>query len=340
MGRLAGAARWVFVTVAFALASGSICRDAKAQQPPEPTATAAALFNEAKAMMDRGDNAQACPKLAESQAIDPQLGTMLNLALCYELVSKVASACAVWREAADAAARKVRVDREELARQRAAAICPRAPQVTVEIVDQPARGRLTVTINGDRLPHEHWGLPVAVDPGEYEVRAEGEGLEPWTAKVRIDEQQAQVVAVPVLAPLAPAASHAPGDPARPPPPLSGSDQQQSRVIGAGVWVLGGIGLAGLATSGAFGIAALSQYNTAHDGQKCVGKNCNAIGGAELMRASQYAVVSDVTLAAGLGALATGVVIWATAPKARPTSGTYVQPRVSANEWTLSIGSSW
>jgi hypothetical protein len=318
-----------------AVADGVACRTASAQEPADRTATAAGLFDEAKALMDRGNYAEACPKLAESQAVDPQLGTMMNLALCYESVGKIASACPIWREATDTATRKMRSDRAELARQHGDSTCRRAPQVAVQIAEQPRRDGLSVTIDGAPLAREQWGLPLSIDPGDHEVRAMGEGAEPWSSRFRVEEQQATVVVVPVLPPVAiPQASGR--DSA-----ASTSQQQQSRVIGTGIWVLGGTGVAALATSGAFGLAALSRLRESSDGSNCVKNNCNSIGANDRAIASRYATVSDVTLAIGIGALATSVVLWVIAPRgSRPASGAYVQPAVSQNQWSLTAGGTW
>jgi hypothetical protein len=331
-GRLASAAS---ILAAFAVAYGAACRTASAQEPADRTATAAGLFDEAKALMDRGNYADACPKLAESQAIDPQVGTMMNLALCYESVGKVASACQVWREAADAAARKMRPDRAELARQHGDSTCPRAPQVTVQIADQPQRDALSVTIDGAPLAREQWGLPAVVDAGDHEMRATGEGLQPWSSRFRVEDQQAAAVLVPILAPAASPQASVPAIVA------STGQQQQSRVIGAGVWVAAGIGAAALAASGAFGVVALSRLDESNEGRNCVQNNCNSIGASDRVVASRYATASDVSLAVGVGAIATSVVLWAIAPRAgRPTSGGYVQPAVSQNQWSLAAGGTW
>src|SRR5262245_29277651 len=67
-------------------------------------ATAIRLFEDGEKAMSEGNYGAACPKFAESQRLDPQLGTLLHLADCFEKWGKTASAWASFKEAADLAA--------------------------------------------------------------------------------------------------------------------------------------------------------------------------------------------------------------------------------------------
>src|SRR5262245_52850537 len=65
-------------------------------------ATAEALFRQGRQAMEAKSYAQACPKFAESQKLDPAAGTLMNLATCEEKLGKLASAWQHWKEAIDA----------------------------------------------------------------------------------------------------------------------------------------------------------------------------------------------------------------------------------------------
>ena len=65
----------------------------------DEAATAQALFDQATALKANEDWAGACPKFESSYRLDPALGTLLNLANCFEKLGKIASAWARWEEA-------------------------------------------------------------------------------------------------------------------------------------------------------------------------------------------------------------------------------------------------
>ena len=74
---------------------------------------AEALFKEGRTLSASGHISEACPKFEASLHLDPALGTLLNLAECYEKLGKTASAWAEYRDAiplARAAGSKVRLD--------------------------------------------------------------------------------------------------------------------------------------------------------------------------------------------------------------------------------------
>ena len=96
-------------------------------------AAAEALFDDAKKLMAAKHYAEACPKFADSQRLDPGVGTLLNLGLCYKQNGQTASAWSSYREAASLARSEGQSDREDLARQEAANLEPQLTKLVIEV---------------------------------------------------------------------------------------------------------------------------------------------------------------------------------------------------------------
>lgn len=140
---------------------------------------AQSLFDEGRVLLEQGRYAEACPKFAESQRLDPGGGTLLNLALCHELEGKTATAWVEFREALAIANRDQRKDRIDLAEKHIEALAPRLVKVVV-VVPETLRARSPdVLLDLTRLPPAAWGTPVPVDPGEHHVGVAFGGALAW-----------------------------------------------------------------------------------------------------------------------------------------------------------------
>jgi tetratricopeptide (TPR) repeat protein len=190
-----------------ALTSGSLARGA------EPS-TAEALFREGRELLARGDYAAACPKLEESQRLDPAPGTEFNLGRCYELLGRLASAWGAYADVAQVTHSFGQKERELRARERVAAIEPRLSFVLVKAASH-ADG-LHLRRDGAPMPLAQLDVEIPVDPGDHVLAAEAPGKRPWEAHFRIShEAERVVVEVPLLEPAPPEADAAS-------PPLDGA----------------------------------------------------------------------------------------------------------------------
>ena len=183
------------VAGAFTLAVAAGVSPASAQTD----ATAArALFNEARALVEKGEHAAACPKFEESMRLRPGEGTRFNLADCWEQIGRTASAWGEFLEVASSSKRTGRKDREKLARRRAEALEPKLSRLVIEVAVRESE--LTVMRDGVEVRDGTWGAAVPVDPGRHSIAARAPGKRPWFREIEISGTEPVIVEIPRLDP--------------------------------------------------------------------------------------------------------------------------------------------
>ncbi len=292
---------------------------ARAQTSSTAKVAAETLFEEGRRLMGEGKAAEACPKFAESQRLDPSPGTLLNLASCYEKIDRPATAWATYREGASVASATGRQDLLATAQRHADALFPTLPRVTLNVAS-PIDG-MTVALDGVAVGHAEWGVAVPVDPGEHTVEAKAPGFTPWSTKATIaKEAQTTSISVPALerAPEAPSPAGPAGAAAAPPPAMSpapdaGSPGNGQRIAGI---VVGAAGIAGIGVGVGFAVNAKSTYNSSLAACEPNAPNlCTPAGVNQRNDALNSGNIATVALAIGAVAVVGGVVLWLTAPHA-------------------------
>jgi tetratricopeptide (TPR) repeat protein len=176
------------------------CLAASAQSNAEPSETdrslAQSLFEQGKRLMDGGNFEHACPKLEESQRLDPRGGTLLNLALCHERQGKIATAWTDFKGALSAARRDGRQDRITAAEEHIAALEPKLPWLTLTATGV-VEGE-EIKLDGAAVGRAAWGSPVSIDPGAHELRATAPGRKPWSLALTIAIGEKRTVTIPAL----------------------------------------------------------------------------------------------------------------------------------------------
>lgn len=304
---------------------------ARAQSPAGGTdkVAAEALFEEGRKLVAAGHYADACPKFADSQRLDPSPGTLLNLANCYEKLGRSATAWATYKQAASAANAAGRNDYVATAQRHAEALAPKLAHLTITVA-QPLEG-MKVTHDGAPVERAEWGLSIPIDAGKHSIEASAPGHKTWAAGIDVTQDGAQVsVSVPALEALPVEAPPPPPPPpvgVAPPPggvvtPPPGSPEQPAstggtqRVIGV---VVGAVGVVGLGVGGAFAAIAKNRYNDSlpncHPDDPNV---CNSTGVTQRNNARDAGNVATVAASVGAAALVGGLVIWLTAPRVAPS----------------------
>jgi hypothetical protein len=161
-------------------------------------ATAArALFNEARALVEKGEHAAACPKFEESMRLRPGEGTRFNLADCWEQIGRTASAWGEFLEVASSSKRSGREDREKLARRRAEALEPKLSRLVIQVAVRESG--LSVMRDGVEVRDGTWGTAVPVDPGRHSLSARAPGKRPWFREIEVSGTEPVIVEIPRLA---------------------------------------------------------------------------------------------------------------------------------------------
>lgn len=298
---------------------------ARAQTDP---VTAQALFDDAKRLMASGHAAEACPKLAESQRLDPGVGTLLNLGDCYDQIGKPSRAWATFREAEAAAQHEGQPDRVRYAKRRVAETEAKLVRLTVDVPADARIPSLEVLRDGDTLREPLWGSAVPVDPGDHLVEARAPGYKTFESRVTATHDPIVVRVTPLehetpqaVEPPPPVALTAPpvtfeserGTPLAPPPPAPSS---AARTAG---FVTGGIGLAGVAVGALFGVLAIDRDNAARDAG-CDATTCPTSPALGLSTdAKTFALASDIAFIAGGVFIVTGIVCLLAAPRSSPAA---------------------
>jgi hypothetical protein len=223
----------VLLLVAF---TGS--RQARAQSN---AAIAQQLFLDGERLMKTDHIAEACGKFADSQRLDPAIGTLMHLAVCHEKMGKLATA---WSEFTDLAGQAQRVrqrEREDFARQHAAALDPKLQKIIIELSHPP--DGTAIKLDDALLPLGVLGTEVPLDPGDHSLEVTAPGMKPWRqAKLNMGpsavitrvqvtlEEEAPVAAKPLTVTPAPMTSAPEAD--------ATSTNTTKLIVGIGVGVLG------------------------------------------------------------------------------------------------------
>ena len=281
-------------------------------------AAAERLFRNARKALVAGNFDAACPMFEESYRLDPAPGTMLNLADCEEKRGQLARAWQHFKQLYDELPSSD--ERRAEAKVRADAVERRVPKLRITV----AAAGATVVRDGVTLDPASLGIRLPVDPGPHTIVVTATGHHERSYEVSLTEAEDKELDV------------APGEPAaRPRPPALRPDAAPPQNAGntqrtAG-WVLGGAGVAAIATGGALGIVALTKLSSAN--QACAGNICaDAAAVSKYQSAQSFALATDVTLGVGAILVGTAVILLLTASHASPSTLAHVS--------LTSIGGTW
>jgi hypothetical protein len=320
--------------LALLLAGAGTLVAGRASAQPSGEQVAEKLFNEAITLVSAGKYADACPKLEESQRLDPALGTQFNLADCYEHTGRKGSARRLFIEVADAAKAAGKAEREKTSRERASSLEAIAPRLTIVVPPSSAENRLEVTVDGAPFPAVRWNRAQPFDAGSHTVVASAPGKKPFDTKVALQDGKGVEVKIPELetepaatAPVGPAVD----DSAR----EAGNGQRRTGLI------VGGIGVVGLLVGSGAGVFSLVKHGQAKDICADYHQCPDAAGRSKWNAATDAGTVSTIAFVVGGMGVVAGGLLYFTAAKntaANPAAaGWWVTPSLGLGSAGLVAG---
>jgi hypothetical protein len=296
-------------------------------------AAAEALYREAFALAQQGKFAEACPKFAASYELDPQLGTLLDLARCHEDEGRTASAWAEYHNAVSLAQRLGKDATADEAKKRAAELKPMLSNIVVKL--DKTLPEMSVTLDGKSVPIGAMGTELPVDPGEHKILVEAPRYKDWNKTVTVPKgPHVETVRVPALVRVT-------GKGGEPVVVTTGLNDFQ--VVG---YTLGALGLVGLTIGTIFGIVATVQTNAADE--HCINTFCTQAGIDGHDRALAFAHISTIGFVVGGASLGTGIILVLTAPSPTaadveapaPSPDADPEPSAQSSGWGLSLRGTW
>lgn len=295
-------------------------------------AAAESLFQEARKLMDAKRYADACPKFAASQKIAPAIGTLLNLADCYEKNGQLASAWARFHEAIALAQRLGRANREQTARERAEKLEPRL--IKLSIVS--SSGTVDVKLDGNSLDPAVLGTPVPVDPGKHTIEASAKGKKPFSTSVEVSEKsKAPSVEIPPLEDEpndTKDAKDSKDSKLTEPPNEERGGWSTQKTLGA---VAAGAGVIGLGVGAYLGLRTSSTWNEAQT--HCAALECDQDGVDLASQAKSSGNMATIAVVAGAALAVGGAVLFFTAPSGKSTGAARAPMRVGVGPGSVVVG---
>jgi hypothetical protein len=262
----------------------------KPDPPPSPERIRAdKLFEDGRKYLANKEYALACTAFEQSQDADPAIGTMLNIALCYEQWGKIATAHR-WFAGGLALAQLLWDDRAKGARKKVEELDEVVPRLRVAIPKDADRSAAFL-FDGREGERSAFVDEMRLDPGKYTIEARVPGVAPKETAVELARGDRRTITIDVPRPEVKVL-------------VTVSRRKQGRFAGGIALTVGGVatlGLAGLVT-----IDARQDYNDAV--RVCPGGACES---REAFDATQDARkrANLMTFVGIGGALVTGVGVY-------------------------------
>ena len=293
------------------------------------------LFKQGKKLMGEKKYAEACEAFEKSQALDPGIGTQLNIAKCYEDWGKLSRALKAYR-AADKMATDAKDTRADKIEGLITELDPQVPRLTIHV----PKGAKTDGVTIDGAPAGDLSAAIMLDPGPHTiVYPTADGHKTKTKVVPVERGGSSEITLELPAAETTVVEKQPPPPP-PPPPVQPSDPGRGYKLAA--YGVGGAGIVAIGVSSYLTLSARSKYNDAlkaHCGG--VTNGCDDVGLEATHDARHQANLATVVFSVGLAAVGGGVALYLLAPKHHAEhadeASLYVVPSVTPEGGGLVLG---
>ena len=263
-------------------------------------ATAEAKFNSALRLFKAGKMADALPVFREVADGSGSPNARLYTGHCLQQLGKYVEAhrafTAVVKQTTQRGDTKYETTREAALAQ-LGLLEPRIAKIVVSLADVPSG--LAVTLDGTALEEKDLGSPIVVEPGLHKIEGRATEMAPVSRDVNVDagESKTTILAFKKL-------ETAPAPEPAPKVEVSTSKPFPTRTVG---FVVGGVGVAGMAVFTVAGLMAKSTFNRMND--VCGTAGCSEpaqLGDIDKGRSQQ--TLANVGLVVGLVGLTAGATL--------------------------------
>ena len=292
----------VCILVALLTLSTAAAAQGPATPAVEGSASAAALelYEQGRRALTAGDLETACARFRASDTLDAAAGTRANLGTCEERRGRVAAAWEAFKSAL--AILRPGDARAPIIQARIDALRPRLPRLVLNL-EAGASADTTVSVGGAVVGATGtWGIALPFDPGPHKLVVTATGKPSRVVDVVLVEGETKDVMVgwgAAPGPVYGSATPDLGGRATSVPVTSGP--------GAGPWIVGGIGVAGLVVGIATGVVVLQKHAVAEAGCSSVTKTCTPAAKAASDSGRPLGpVVTTGLVVGGVGLAAAGI----------------------------------
>jgi tetratricopeptide (TPR) repeat protein len=311
----------------FALVAANVS-PSLAQPATDAQKRADTLFGEGQRFLANKEYAVACTAFEQSQALDPAIGTQLNIALCYEQWGHIASAYKAYLEAARIA-NAANDDRGPRAALRANELKPKVPRLTLVISNPKADPAAAILIDGKEVLKRDL-VDILMEPGTHKIEVRAPGKEPASSTITLAQGAREELELDIPAPTTTTTIE-----------TVEVSAKRGRVIFG--WTLTGLGAVALGAAGYVSLVARQDYRNAFAARcNSMTNECNAAGFRGTSDARRRANIASFVAGGGGALVITGIIVLLTGrkEKKRAESSWYLVPEVSPTSHGFAVGASF